>query len=265
MAWVSRGCPMKRNADCKRHLIVKVSKYSDGLREMKHKSLRSSGQFLNYIAKICVVVLVIASVPRVISAQQKQESLADTAYRLRLQGDLQEFCAKKPSAKVCKNPPEEMAKTIIRDRSPEQISKLVQHMETVTGNDHTWVDKAGGITSASASSNGPSENENNPSGMTTGADQPDVMGLSCADFAKSTLVSADAGLDVPFTGRDDWERDLCRARTKWHDQYVRWEGHKGTYTEPTERKAMLRRWRHLQDIAAIGADKAQYYVDNRPM
>ncbi len=223
---------------------------------MKHTLLCYSGQFMSHEAKACVAALVMLILPMVISAQQKQESLADTAYRLRLQSDLQEFCTKKPSAKVCKKTPEEMAKTIIRDRSSEQITALMQHIEKVTGNVHTWVDKAGGISTASASSNGTSENKDNVSDKPAAAEQPDIMGLSCADFAKATLVSADPGFDVLFPGRDDWERDLCRARTKWHNQDVRWQGHKGTYTEPTERKVTLRRWRHLQDIAAIGADKA---------
>ena len=243
---------------------------------MTDELLCQPARFLIHVAKVWICVLVLSTLPSVVIARQNQnqdqaqttaqpkqeESLADTAYRLRLENDLKEFCAKKPNATVCKNTPEEMAQKIIKNRSPEQIAELMQHMEKVTGNDHSWVDRAGGISTGSSSPGSPSEN--NFSDMPTDADQAEMMGLSCDAFAKETLLSADPEFDVPFLERNDWERRLCQARTDWHNQYLRWQGHKGMASEVHERKVLRDRWKDLQDVASMGAEKAQHYVDKHP-
>ena len=84
------------------------------------------------------------------AAQLAEPSLAEIALQVRLQRDIRAFCVKKSDSKLCKEmSPEQMAKQIVRESTPAQISKLLKDLESSIDDDHSWVDKAGGISTGS--------------------------------------------------------------------------------------------------------------------
>ena len=77
------------------------------------------------------------------------------------------------------------------------------------------------------------------------------------------LQTAAPELDIPFPERGEWERDLCRVRNEWHDQYLRYEAHKGTSTEIDEREKAADWWIILKGTAWVGPAKARMLLDKQ--
>lgn len=102
-----------------------------------------------------------------------------------------------------------------------------------------------------------------PASMPTDPSQLEILHLSCGALAKSVLRSAAPELDVPFPERGEWERDLCRVRNEWHQQYLRYEGHKGTRTEIEERESAADWWQVLQGTSLVGPAKARLYLEKQ--
>jgi hypothetical protein len=186
-----------------------------------------------------------------------QPSLAEIALRLRLQRDLRAFCSKKHEDDLCKDmTPEEMTARILKESTPTQIHKLLKDLESFTGDDHSWVGTAGGISTGSSQDGPPLEAPTDPS-------QLEILNLSCEALAKTVLRAVSPQLDVPFPERGGWERDLCRVRNEWHDQYLRYEGHKGTSTEIDEREKAADWWKLLKGTALVGPAKARLYLEKQ--
>ncbi len=200
-----------------------------------------------YAKKMLIPLLV--SIALTASASAQQQSLGEVALQLRLQRDLRAFCSKKLDSKLCKKmSPEEMAKSIIKDSTPKEINKLMADIEKFTGDDHSW---ASGISQIGSPA------------MPTDPSQLEILNLSCEALGKAALQTAAPELDIPFPGRGEWERDLCRVRNEWHDQYLRYEAHKGTPTEIDEREKAADLWQILQGTALVGPAKARLYLDKR--
>ena len=96
---------------------------------------------------------------------------------------------------------------------------------------------------------------------TTSIIQAPIMSLSCENLAKAALQNVDPKLDVEFPGRGDWERDYCRDRELWYQQYLRWEGHKGTSTERQEYDLAAQAWSLLQGVMLEGPALARQYLE----
>jgi len=105
------------------------------------------------------------------------------------------------------------------------------------------------------------ESSGNPVQQATPLRQVSMLELNCEDLAKAVLRSVDPKLDVEFPGRGDWESDLCRNRELWHQQYLRWEAHKGTSTETGEYNLTAQAWSILQGTALEGTAMARLYLD----
>jgi hypothetical protein len=196
------------------------------------------------------------------ASQNAERSLAEIALQLRLQRDLRDFCNKKHGSELCKEmTPEEMAKRVVKESAPAQIDKLLSDLESFTGDDHSWAGRAGGVTTGSGAAN--VLNQNGSPGMPTDPSQLEILNLSCEALAKAMLQAVAPELDVPFPERGEWERDLCRVRNEWHDQYLRYEAHKGTSTEIDERKKAADWWNLLEGTAWVGPAKARLYVDKQ--
>jgi hypothetical protein len=155
--------------------------------------------------------------------------------------------------------PEEMAKRIIKNKklTAAQIRQLLKGLEIFTGDDHSWVGRAGGVSTVT----GPGQNGS--TSMPTGPSQFEILNLGCEALGKAMLRAVAPELDVPFPERGDWERDLCRVRNEWHDQYLRYEAHKGTSTEIEERQKAADWWKILQGTAWVGPAKARSYIQKQ--
>lgn len=99
--------------------------------------------------------------------------------------------------------------------------------------------------------------------MPTDPNQLEILHLSCDALARSVLRSVAPELDVSFPERGEWERDLCRVRNEWHDQYLRYESHKGTSTEIDEREKAADWWQILHGISSVGPAKARLYLEKQ--
>jgi hypothetical protein len=195
-------------------------------------------------------------------AQTTKPSLAEVALQLRLQRDLRAFCSKKTDSDLCKEmTPEQMSKRILKESTPAQVYKLLKDLESFTVDDHSWVAKAGGISQGVEASN--AQSQVNTPGVSNDSSQLEILNLTCEALGKAMLQSVSPELDVPFPERGDWERDLCRVRNEWHDQYLRYEGHKGTSTEIDEREKAADWWKLLKSTALVGPAKARLYLEKQ--